>query len=212
MGSYVVRCCLFALAGILAAAGSTSPLAAQQREVRDFVSSPRFGIGYSGAMPEAIAGARVWYLTGPRRFGVFADVKGTVPQFTSHANYCPQRLGDCTMARARSLPDQHHLRDENQWLILNGGVMYALSREFAFMLGAGAARREIIAEWVDDTDAVANRITVEGNYFVPHDAGQEVVAQAVVGLLLRAGNRLAFSFGHETGPKGMTIGLYLMLP
>lgn len=202
----LMTCALLGLGGTGAAAQPVTP-------VRDFLSSPRFGVGYSGALPEALAGASAWYMTGPRRLGAFADFKMTVPRPTSHRNYCPPRLQECSIRWVQVNEPLHFQgQDENEWLAFNAGGIYAFSGEFALMLGGGAARLMQVRQFIDDEDEFSARITPEGTYYVPHDPASQWTGQAVIGLLLRAGNRLAFSFGHETGIGGMTVGLYLTLP
>jgi hypothetical protein len=179
----------------------------------DFLSGPRLGIGYAGVMPDVLAGARVWYLTGPRRIGVFADGKVTVPNPEAHANYCPPRLGGpCTIEWVEANHNHWFLRDREHWLTLNGGAVYALSGEFALLVGGGMARFQRFREYVDDTEDADVRITWEGNYLVPHSAQDQWRAQAVIHGMFRVGNRVAFSFGYETAPGGMAIGAYIMVP
>jgi hypothetical protein len=211
MGRLLVRSAVAVLLGCSAAVLAASNAAGQVKA--DFLSRPRVGIGYAAMLPDVLAGARVWYLTGPRRIGVFADGKLTVPNPEGHANYCPSRLGGpCAIEWVEANHDHWFLRDRDRWVTLNGGVVYAFSGEFALMVGGGAARLQQFREYIDDTDDADQRITWEGNYLVPHNPQGGWRPQAVIHGMFRVGNRVAFSFGYETAPGSMSIGAYLMVP
>lgn len=197
-----------AAVALLLAAGAVGRAEAQA--TRDFRSNVRLGIGYSGALPNAVAGAGAFVLLGQSRIGFFADAKMTQPRLSQHHNFCPPALGECNVSWVSANRNDYHARDEDEWLVFNGGVMYALTNEFAVMLGGGMARREGVREYVHDEPDVEARITLEGTYFVPLNTDPEWTAQAVIGALIRATNRVAFSVGHETGPGGLTVGLYFM--
>jgi hypothetical protein len=199
-----------ALTTAILLAGAAAPV--QSQGVHDFMSGPRFGIGYNGVIPDVLAGAGAWYIFGPRRIGVFVDGKTTVPNPESHANYCPPRLPQCTLEYAQSNYNHDFLRDHDHWLLLNAGGIYVLSREFAIMLGGGLARLNRTREFVDLEESEEFRMTWEGNYLVPHPDRDQWTPQATIAGLVRAGNRVAFSFGYETGAAGMSVGLYVMLP
>jgi hypothetical protein len=185
-------------------------LARAQAPVRDFRSDHRFGIGYSGSAPDALAGAGVWYLNGPRRLGVFFEGRTTLPAPSRHANYCPAALPRCEREWVQQNRDDHFLRDHEEWLAFNAGALYAVSREFALKVGAGVGRLRQVTEFIDDSELVEDRLTLEGNYFVPFDEATKL--QAVIGGILRAGDRIAFSIGYETALKGMSVGAFVMLP
>jgi hypothetical protein len=188
----------------------TFSAAAQDGTPRNFHSGMAWGFGYSGTIPEAYAGAGGWHFLKGRGIGVFADGKITVPSFTGHRNFCPASLQQCSITWVEQNRNDFAITDENEWLIINGGGMYAFTPEFALMLGAGMARLKRVREYVDPEEDSSIRITEQGNYYVPHDPEHSWTAQGVVGLLLRAGNRLALSLGYETAPRGMTIGVFLI--
>jgi hypothetical protein len=193
--------------------GMSTRLPAQVAPTHDFLSGPRVGVGYHGVIPDVLAGGGLWYLSGPRRFGVFVDGKTTVPNPASHQNFCPPGLqGPCTVESVESRYNHWALRDRERWLILNGGGMYAFSGEFALLLGGGVARLSQYREYIDEEEDHTQRVTWEGNYLVPHEPRDQMVANLVIGGLIRAGNRVAFSFGYETAPAGMTVGLFVVLP
>lgn len=191
--------------------GGTRAVHGQMQQ--DFLSGPRIGIGYHGVVPDALVGAGAWYLTGARRFGVFVDGKITTPNPADHKNYCPPALNvPCTVEAVQANYNHWVLDDREHWLIFNAGGMYAFSREFALMLGGGLARRNLYREYIDDEEDDSVRITWEGNYLVPAGEMDQWAAQLTVGGLIRAGNRVAFSFGYETAPGNMSIGLFVVVP
>jgi hypothetical protein len=211
MRRVAVRGVVAALVVWLAWPAAGAPLHGQVQQ--DFLSGPRFGFGYSGVIPDVLAGAGVWYLTGPRRFGVFVDAKMTTPNPENEQNFCPPRLGGpCTLEWVQANYNHDMLRDREHWMALNAGGMYALSREFALMVGAGLVRVNRSREFIDMEEEDSLRITWEGNYLVPHPDWDTWGVQATVGGMLRAGNRIAFSFGYETGIGGMSVGLFVVVP
>lgn len=194
-----------------------SPADAQPVPERNFRAGMLNGIGYTAVPPDVVAGGvGGWRFFGERGIGVFLDGKMTTSRLSRRSEYCPEALGECTLEWVEfNRPADSPLRNEREWVILNGGGMYALTPEFAVMLGAGAARLHRIWEFVDDAafpDDPRDPITERGNYFVDHAAGPEWKLQGVIGLLLRAGPRLAFRFGYESGPGGLSVGAYLVLP
>jgi hypothetical protein len=103
------------------------------------------------------------------------------------------------------------VRDEDEWLMLNFGGVYALAPEFAIMVGGGAVRKRQIREYLVESEQLW--ITPTGTYFVSRDGdGDSWTPQAVVGGLFRASSSLAFSFAYETGVSGLTVGLYWAVP
>jgi hypothetical protein len=200
---------------VLVAAAATDA-AAQNIPERNFYTGMRRAVGYSGQVPEALLGVGAWAFLGESRFGVFVDGKMTYPKYSSHSNYCPPALQTCSVewVEANRLSGDNAdfiIRDENDWFILNGGMAYAVAPEFAVMVGAGMARRSRVREYLDDEESAELRITESGSYFAPHgDTKWE--PQAVASVMMRASNYIAFSFGVETGPRGMTVGLYFVLP
>lgn len=189
---------------------SVTDVAAQAVPRRDFYGTMRTGLGYNGSLPEAIAGAGVWHFFGSSRFGVFADGKFTTSSLTGDDKYCPSQLGACSVQFVEQERDDVVIRDEDEWLLFNVGGMYALTPEFAVMLGGGLARKTRIREYLTENET--QWLTVNGTYFVRRDSEPIWDPQAVVGGLLRAGPHLAFSFGYETAPSGLTVGAYLVLP
>jgi hypothetical protein len=187
---------------------AASDAMAQTRPARNFRTGMATGVGYTSAVPEALAGAGAFHFFGGRGIGVFGDVKLTVPSLTRESTYCPTALGDCSTAWVTSERNDQDLGVTDEWIVVNAGVMYAITPELAVMAGAGIARQESYREFFHDESDPTVRITPTGGYYVDENAGW--TPQAVGGLLFRAGMRLAFRFGYETAPGGMSFGVYFV--
>jgi hypothetical protein len=118
----------------------------------------------------------------------------------------------CTDTWVLDERNDQHLADENEWLIFNAGIVYALTRELALLIGGGMARHSSYAEYFDNENDPELRITESGSYYVDFDPQPGWGVQFVAGAMLRAGNRLAFRFGYETAPGGMSVGGYIVFP
>lgn len=191
-----------------------APLAlhAQTGAVRDFRSGMRTGVGYAGVVPDAILGAGVFRMFGTRGLGVFADWKMTESGASGDPDYCPPQIAVCTEDWVLSERNDMRLDVADEWLIFNAGLVYAVTRELALMAGAGLARHETFAEYFHDEDDPELRITSSGAYFVDVEPQPGWGAQFVAGAMIRAGRRIAFRFGYETAPGGMSFGAYIVLP
>lgn len=189
---------------LLAVTGGS--LAAQ---ARNFGAGMNTGIGYTAAFPDVHAGVGFWHFFGTSQFGVFADAKTTIGTLRDEPTHCPAGIDPCTVDFVETQRNDLFIRDKDEFRIVNAGAMYAITPEFAFMLGAGAAQKRSIREYFDEEE---QPITETGQFFVNHDPDLSTEIQAVVGMLIRAGNRLAFRFGYETAPGGMSLGAYFILP
>jgi hypothetical protein len=185
-----------------------SSVAAQTRPARNFRTTMTTGVGYAGAVPDALAGVGAFRFLGGSGLGVFGDVKLTLPSLTRDGDYCPPALDDCSTAWVTSERNDQDLGITNEWIVANAGVLYALTPELAVMAGAGIARQKRYREFFHDESDPTARLTPTGGYYVDEDAGW--TPQAVGGLLFRAGMRLAFRFGYETAPGGMSFGVYFV--
>jgi hypothetical protein len=195
---------LSTLPAFLLMAGATAPLTAQGR---DFHSGMKTGIGYTAALPDVHAGVGIWRMIGDTPFGIFADAKMTVGSRQDEPTYCPAVITPCTVETVETQRNDLFIRDLDEYRIANAGAMYAITPEFAFMLGAGVAQKRSVREYFDEEE---DPITATGQFFVDHAEDASTEIQAVVGMLIRAGNRLAFRFGYETAPGGMSLGAYFL--
>jgi hypothetical protein len=192
---------------LLTAASATD---ARAQSLPSFRASSTTGIGYSGLFPSAIMGVGAWQFFGSTGIGVFADAKLTVPRITSDEAYCPPGVADCTLdwvreERSRTFP----VRDDSDWLTINAGAVYAVSSEFAVMVGAGRARRHEYRLF-DEYEEV-EPLTLRFSYYVPTRPEPEWVTQLAAGLLIRAGQFVAFHIGYETAPKAVRAGIYIVM-
>lgn len=206
------RCCLARLVPVLLLVATASKLGAQVAPSRDFRSSMRTGIGYTAAFPDAIAGAGAWHFLGASPFGVFADAKLTVPSRRNSDRYCPPALEQCVIAWVETERNDIPLRNWDEYLLLNAGGVYAITSEFAFLLGAGVSRWRGVREYIDEEQDPDLRINDTGSYYVDHQLEPDWSAQVVAGMLLRAGRNVAFRFGYESAPGGLSVGAYFVLP
>ena len=208
----VNRCA--ALLAILVALLVNAQLEAQTPlPARDFRTGMRTGVGYTGAMPDALFGVGVFHLVADRPIGVFADWKMTT--FSGIRNddeYCPSTFAECTNLWVLEQRNDQHVGDAREWLAFNAGIVYALTREFSILLGGGLARETLFQQYFDDNEDQVQRVTDSGSYYVDDDLPPEWKAQAVGGFLVRAGRSLAFRIGYETAIGGLGFGAYFVIP
>ncbi len=175
---------------------------------RTFGSGMMTGIGYTAVMPDVMAGVGIWRFLGDRRIGVFSDFKATLPSIERNRGYCPPEILDCRVAWVERERNDLAIRDIDEYVIFNLGGLWALTPEFALLLGAGPVRRSLYREFFHDEEDQEARITDSGGYYVPHDPRSSWAGQVVVGVLVRMGQNLVFRFGYETEPGGMSLGGY----
>jgi hypothetical protein len=203
----------FALAALAVLVAAPGALHGQLPAERNFHSGTRIGIGYSGSLPDALAGAGAWILFGERRLGAFVDGKVTVPGVKSDRNFCPAAIQECTAAWvAANRRNDFAEREKDDRVQLNGGLIYALSPDFALKAGGGLVRTNRYRRYIDSRDDPDERVTPEGVYWVPVGPRDHMQAQAVIGAMIRAGDRFALSFSYETAITGMTLGAFLVVP
>jgi hypothetical protein len=199
------------LIAALALAAGAGPLDAQTpRPARAFGSGMKYGIGYTAAVPEAVLGLGGFAFFGESRLGAFADFKITVPSLSNDDFYCPAPIDPCTVDFVEANRNDNELQVIDEWMLFNGGVMYAVTPELAFLAGAGIVRKTVFREFFHDEQDPAERITPTGGYYVDDDEGSGWEPQFVGGVLFRAGPRLAFRIGYETAPGGMSVGAYIV--
>jgi len=204
------RLVFFAIIPFLAMAG---PLSAQNnRPRRDFRDGMRTGIGYAGAMPDAIIGLGLFHFVGDRPIGLFADWKITaLSGIREDDEYCPTGIAECTASWVLAERNDQHLDDRKEWRAFNAGIAYALTPDFAVLLGGGLARETRFQQFFDNNTDQVQRLTDSGAYYVDDDIAPAWTGQAVLGVLLRAGRSLAFRVGYETAIGGLGLGAYFRL-
>lgn len=179
---------------------------------RNFNTGMTTGIGYTPVIPAALLGAGVYKFFGSSGIGVFADWKMTPTSLSGDHEYCPPAIAECTVAWVEfNEPFHLRIKDVDEWLVFNAGAVYAVTPEFALMLGGGAVRQTRYFEFLDESDELADRVTETGRYYVDDPGTTGWKPQVVGGLLIRAGSRVVFRFGYETAVSGVSMGGYFAL-
>lgn len=205
-----------AVIGFLLATASTAVAQAP----RDFHSGIETGIGFSGVLPDAMAGVGAWRLFPGLGFGVFVDAQITPTDIRGESTYCPARVSPpntpvCTVGAVEddsglALNYRHPILDGDEFLILNAGGVLPLTGEFALMLGAGMARHHAYREFTEiPTELEEFQVSPTGAYFAPFTARPEWTLQGVAGMLFRAGDHFVARFGYSTATSGLGVGLYV---
>lgn len=205
---------LAAVAVLLAGAGS---IAAQVAPT--FERGIRTAIGYTGVLPDALLGAGALHRLEGTPWGGFAEVKTTSGSVTGDRDYCPAGarppvVEACTIAAVEARWNDIPLRDVDEYLLVNAGVLRVLTEELALLVGGGLARPRRIREYAENINRELGeepRVSEFGVYFAPEDENPGWTPQLVVGALFRAGPRFLLRVGYETAPGGMSLGAYLVV-
>lgn len=197
---------------LLVAALSLGPVASEaaaQNAPRNFQFGFSTGVGYSGVVDSALLGVGVIQMLGPDRmggsWGLFADAKMRTGSLTRD----PFFYEDWTPDFVEENFNDRWVKDEDEFVLLNAGLVRALTPELALLAGVGAANRNRIREYFDlSPDRERSDV---GSYFVevPDQSGWE--PSAVVGALLRLGPGVVVRFGYESAPGGFSVGGYWMM-
>ncbi|TVR64908.1 MAG: hypothetical protein EA422_05440 [Gemmatimonadales bacterium] len=154
------------------------------------------GVGYTGVIPDAAAGAGVLFFPSESRLGFFAEGKTTWGTLRDEPSFLddPGTFG----------PGISRLRKEDEWNVFNGGVVLALNPDFAVLIGGGLAQRTRFVEFVD--------VAEEFSFLVedPQKSGNR--PNGVVGFVLRVGSQVALRFGMESDPRMVSLGGYFLIP
>jgi hypothetical protein len=182
----------------------------------EFGTDLRTGIGYSGVFPNAEIGISAFRMVGVSGFGAFVDFKTKASPLSGHNEYCPAELeSPCSVPEVQGVRNDLIMNDHDEYRLINGGLVWAPTQGFAFMVGAGLGQHRKVREYFElfeDEEDQGDRLTDSGGYFVPHDPSSQSVTQGVIGILIRAGDRLAVRMGYETAPGGMSASGYLLFP
>ncbi|TVP42309.1 MAG: hypothetical protein EA350_16430 [Gemmatimonadales bacterium] len=183
----------FLIALLVVLLGAEDALAQGAAGERGYGNERVTGLGYAGVLSEALIGVGAIHFFPGRAIGVFADWKMTHESLRNSAAFLPD-------VDINAITDPV-VRSENEWLVFNGGVLLALSSEFALMGGLGLADRRHIYEFID--------LAGEFSYFAQDPATSGWQRNVVFGLLFRGGDDVSFRFGLESGPRRISIGAYL---
>jgi hypothetical protein len=201
------------IAGLTFLASGVGELQAQRpTPARNFHTGMTNGIGYAAVIPSALLGAGAYKLFGSSGVGIFADWKMTTTSLVGDSEYCPTAITECTRSWVEfNEPFHERIKDVDEWLVFNAGAVYAVTPEFALMLGGGMVDQTRLHEFLDTSENPADRVTETGRYYVDDDSASGWKPQAVLGLLIRAGSRVVFRFGYETAVSGVSVGGFFAL-
>jgi len=170
-----------------------------------WVPGMKMGAGWSGVVPEAVLGAGFFHFVGSSRIGVYGhammphDSRVRDPYFES----------DLTVAEVEALPSDQRIpiSVREEFRVLGGGVMWAVSRESALGAGGGMVRRVVLREYGDDSDAPRNP---SGFFWVEDEEETGWEPNWNLMALFRGGQNIAFTAGFDYQPRSITLGLYLL--
>ncbi len=185
----------FLLVGALFTAGSLEAQV-QRAAGTGFGDGRLLGVGYTGVIPDAAAGAGAIFFPGEGRLGFFAEGKTTWGSLRDEPSF--------TDDPGPSRPGISRLRKEDEWTVVNGGVALALNPDFALLLGAGLAQRTRFEEFVD--------VAGEFSFIMEDPAKSGNRANFLAAFALRVGSRVALRAGMESDPRMVSLGGYFLLP
>jgi len=171
----------------------------------------RTGIGYTAAIPDVKAGVGAWRFLGTSRLALFADAKMSWPRIQDDGDYCPEVIASCTVPDIEIDRIDLKLKDADEYLIVNVGVVFAPEPEYAFLLGVGPVRHSRYREYYDGSVDADVLITPDGSYWAPYEPTSEWSVQVVAGVLLRLSDAFVLRFGYERAPGGISFGGYWVL-
>jgi hypothetical protein len=155
-------------------------------------------------IPEALVGVGAFHILPGGNWGLFADTKFSRGSKEDE----PYFLADQKAADLEAtLPvfRRNHIKAYGDWLFVSGGIIRALSREVAIMLGGGMVERTVIREYFDETDQAPSP---SGFYFVRDERDSGWYMNGNAGVLMRAGQNLVWSIGFEARPRSLSAGVF----
>ena len=150
----------------------------------DFKKFRYFGLGYSGNIPREVLGMSV-FLTRPKGFGVYFDVKTTAP-LVSRVQY---------FATGRPV-----LNERTEWLSFNVAITRAVSRVATIYAGVGHSGGVKCRQYYDPQYIFAT----DGKYWMEVD--RKSALNVLGGILLALHPNAAVQMGFEAQPAGLTLG------
>jgi hypothetical protein len=167
----------------------------------------RTGVGWVGAVPEALLGIGAFHYFGDSAWGVYADTKLT---HDSRARD-PDFESGLTVAELEQDDSMRWIHPFEDFLMFNLGLIRDISPEFAFVLAGGAARKRTIVEFAEvsfiegDPDPQISRIL-----FVEDEEESGWEPNFAVNGLMRAGEQVLFSAGFELAPRAISLGIFVV--
>lgn len=202
----------FVLVGLLLAGHGSfgaQPSAAQTPPgpVEGFGHVPRVGFGFVANAPEIRTGVAAWGVTNAfGGLGLYVDVKMNLDTPADRDDF----MDGLSPGDVNTTAGQRHSHDQSVWSSYNAALLRPVSRELMLYLGAGYVERDVFARFMDRTGDL-DRGTL-GWYWVYDESESAVSLNLLGGAFFRMGSRVAFQFGFETLPAGMSVGLSYSLP
>jgi len=185
---------------------TAAPVTAQFQDGEPF--HLRNGIGWTGVLSEALLGAGAFHAFGMSRWGIYADAKTTHDSRTRERTYLREWNVASIEASFQDF-ERDPLTDWEEWLFFNFGILRAVTPRMGVVLGAGAARKNVIREYADHTQEAG--LSASGIYFVDHEAVSGWEANAFVSALISSGPNLALSAGVDLASRSLTLGIFWVL-
>lgn len=189
--------------GAVVAALTVAPAAAQNRIApgQGFENLPRLGIGYVANAPQILTGASAYTVVDVfGGLGLYVDAKLNLETPEDERDF----VDDLTVRQVEAFPGQEADRDERSWWSVNAALIRPLSPEFMVYLGAGYAYEGVYWRY-RDLNGVLD-IGTFGWYWVQDDRDSGYRVNFLAGMFFRMSERVAFQFGLESVPSGVTVG------
>jgi hypothetical protein len=170
----------------------------------------RTGVGWVGAVPEALLGFGAFHFFGQSNWGLYSDVKLTHDARSRD----PDFNSSLTVARVEAEFDPElmvPIHDWEDYVLLNLGLMRAISPDFALVVAGGAGRHRNIREyaeffWVEGE----SEPQISGLVFVEDEANTAWKGNLAVNGLMRVGEQVLLSTGFELVPRSISLGLFVV--
>jgi hypothetical protein len=98
--------------------------------------------------------------------------------------------------------------DESSWRSFNVALVRPVTPSLMVYAGAGYARESAYRQYYDESLTRGQG----GLYWVESPAEDESTVNVLVGMFLRMTSHINAQFGVENAPRGVTVGLSLVLP
>jgi hypothetical protein len=161
------------------------------------------GVGYVANIPVTFFGFSAFALS-PRvlaGLGIYADFKRT----TSSPGNSPYYIPNVTVQQAEVTYGDRLYVEKSDWTTVNGGLVYAVTKEFALYGGLGYSREKHFRQYYDQSETRGEL----GFYWIadPEQSGSRV--NAMGGSLIRITRFALFQLGGEARPAGANVGLVI---
>lgn len=159
------------------------------------------GIGYVANIPATFLGVSSFFVS-PRilgGMGLYADFKRT----TRSPGKSPYYLPTVSVMDAEVTYGDRLYLEQSDWTTINTGLLYAVTKEFAFYGGLGYAREKHYRQYYDQSGTRGEF----GYYWVADPAQSGTRVNAMGGGLIRLTRFALFQLGAEARPAGANVGL-----